>query len=139
MTDLLEILDELDRLRELAGGCFPWKSLKTSDGEFCVDSVGDAVWFTHGYHRSFVLAVVNHSKAIAEECRRLTAENEELRDDAWEAKLKAADRMAKAIDEMSLFENVLIEMTHDQACVVRDLSDPRRDFGEPFHYEHESL
>ena len=82
MTDLLETLDEQDRLREAVGDYFPW-SLDNDDdpcGDVYTDTLGDLVFLSDDKKDGkFILHAVNNSAAIAKECRRLTAENELLR------------------------------------------------------------
>lgn len=80
MTDILDTLDEQDRLREMADQ-LPWRvSCAYPDtGRIDYLSSGFAVGQVNKNSRPFILAAVNDSKALCDAVRRLTAENELLR------------------------------------------------------------
>ncbi len=141
MTNPLELCDELDRLREAVAATLPWE-LDDSDQEGIVDNQQRPVVTTDNRVclRMFILAAANHSEALCDAVRRLTAEVAQAAIERKEAqafvarhwtgkapiqeKLKAADGMAEAIQ--------------DAAVSTPGLLDARMQYG-ALQHEHESL
>ena len=154
MTDLLKTLDELKRLRERT-----MPPGRRNLGPATVRNDGTQVFEVRQCEAEYIFAACNHSEEIETECRRLLAEvaqqrgeialfrdamaaseegvQEEIRTATEEmhAKLKAADHVMRAIDQIPpvWFAN------HCPAGSYVSIMDARRAFGEPFRYEHESL